>query len=67
MSAIFLYLLGAGASCKVLPLASEFKNRLPLFAKELKNAGPQGVHLPEDPVCGKNRDNLLSAIEWLAE
>jgi hypothetical protein len=67
MSAIFLYLLGAGASCKVLPLASEFKNRLPLFAKELKNAGPQGVHRPEDPVWGKNRDNLLAAIEWLAE
>ncbi|MGA2553266.1 MAG: hypothetical protein ABSF20_00600 [Smithella sp.] len=68
MGDVFLYLLGAGASCQVLPLASQFKERLPLFAKDLKSAGPQGARLPsDDPVWGANRDNLLRAIEWLAE
>ena len=68
MSNVFLYLLGAGASCEVLPLASQFKERLPLFAKDLKSAGPQGARQrSDDPVWGANRDNLLRAIEWLAE
>lgn len=67
MSNVFLYLLGAGASCQVLPLASQFKERLPLFATDLRNAGPQGALLhSDDPIWGKNRDNLLNAIEWLA-
>ena len=68
MSNVFLYLLGAGASCEVLPLASQFKERLPLFAKDIKSAGPQGARQrSDDPVWGANRDNLLRAIEWLAE
>jgi hypothetical protein len=66
MSNVFLYLLGAGASCQVLPLASQFKERLPLFARDLRNAGPQGVRRLDDPIWGTNRDNLLNAIEWLA-
>jgi hypothetical protein len=72
MNNVFLYLLGAGASCQVLPLASEFKKRLPSFARDLKQAGPKGIlgesnASPDDPIWGKNRDNLLDAIVWLAE
>lgn len=65
MNKVFLYLLGAGASSQVLPLASQFKDRLPLFANDLRSAGPQGVRQPDNPTWGKNRDNLLNAIEWL--
>jgi hypothetical protein len=71
MSNIFLYLMGAGASSKVLPLASGFSERLVAFAIDLKNAGPTSIYnnqnaSPDDPIWGKNRDNLYDAIEWLA-
>ena len=71
MNNIFLYLLGAGASCQVLPLASEFANRLASFADDLREAGPKSIYNesnapPDDPIWGKNRDNLLDAIDWLA-
>lgn len=72
MSNIFLYLLGAGASCKVLPLASNFATRLASFGSDLRRAGPTNVYgdpeaSPEDPFWGTNRDNLSNAISWLAE
>jgi len=71
MNNVFLYLLGAGASCQILPLASEFANRLLSFANDLKRVGPKNVYdepsaSPDDPVWGKNRDNLFEAINWLA-
>jgi hypothetical protein len=71
MRSVFLYLFGAGASSQVLPLASEFSKRLSSFASDLKAAGPTGVYnepnaSPDDPVWGKNRDNLYDAIDWLA-
>jgi hypothetical protein len=72
MNNIFLYLLGAGASCQVLPLASTFSTRLATFCGELRRAGPKDSNnipnaSPNDPSWGKNRDNLLDAISWLAE
>ncbi|MBI5204188.1 MAG: hypothetical protein HZA11_04645 [Nitrospirae bacterium] len=71
MDNVFLYLLGAGASCQILPLASDFAKRLASFANDLKMAGPKNVYgepsaSPDDPVWGKNRDNLYDAINWLA-
>ena len=41
MSDVFLYLLGAGASCQVLPLASDFSDRLRAFSHDLRRAGTQ--------------------------
>jgi len=68
MSDVFLYLLGAGASCQVVPLASEFKDCLPKFAATLRDAGPRGAQLrSDDPIWGANRKNLLDAINWLAD
>ena len=71
MNNVFLYLLGAGASCQALPLASNFAKRLKEFAAELKNAGPKDKYGKpnasyDDPVWGKNRDTLWEAINWLA-
>jgi len=71
MNNVFLYLMGAGASCQILPLASEFAKRLTTFANDLKEAGPQNIYnepsaSPDDPVWGKNRDNLFDAINWLS-
>ena len=72
MDNVFLYLLGAGASCHVLPLASNFATRLVSFASELKIAGPKDGYgtpttSPDDPTWGKNCDNLVEAVKWLAE
>jgi hypothetical protein len=70
---VFLYLLGAGASRNVLPLASQFSERLTEFAKKLRMAGPHLTDLDEsdllttDPVWGDARRELAGAIEWLAE
>jgi hypothetical protein len=70
---VFLYLLGAGASCNALPLASQFAERLTEFAKKLRMAGPHLTDLDEsdlpttDPVWGDARKELAIAIEWLAE
>jgi len=71
MRSVFLYLFGAGASNQVLPLASVFSNRLLRFAIDLNAAGPTGAFnepnaSPDDPVWGKNHDNLYDAISWLA-
>lgn len=63
MSSVFLYLLGAGASCQTLPLASNFAERLRLFAVDLEKAGPIDWH--GHPVW-KNRTTLFEAINWLA-
>lgn len=70
---VFLYLLGAGASCNALPLASQFAERLTEFAKKLRMAGPHLTDRDEsdlpttDPVWGDARKELAIAIEWLAE
>ncbi|MCX5818637.1 MAG: hypothetical protein NT047_01775 [Deltaproteobacteria bacterium] len=70
---VFLYLLGAGASCNALPLASQFAERLTEFAKKLRMVGPHLTDLDEsdlpstDPVWGDARKELAIAIEWLAE
>jgi hypothetical protein len=70
---VILYLLGAGASCNALPLASQFSERLTEFAKKLRMAGPHLTALDEsdlpttDPVWGDARRELAMAIEWLAE
>ncbi len=71
MDNVFLYLLGAGASCQVLPLANGFSKRLTSFAKDLKEAGPTNIYgdsepAPDDDLWGNNRDCLLETIEWLA-
>jgi hypothetical protein len=73
MSDVFLYLLGAGASCQALPLASEFSERLRSFANDLDQAGPRDeiyhepLSVPDDPVWGRPREKLREAIWWLAE
>ncbi|MCX5827525.1 MAG: hypothetical protein NTV58_05940 [Deltaproteobacteria bacterium] len=70
---VFLYLLGAGASCNALPLAYQFAGRLTEFAKKLRMAGPRLTDLDEsdlpstDPLWGDARKDLVTAIEWLAE
>lgn len=71
MNSVFLYLLGAEASCQALPLSSNFAKRLRSFAVDLKKAGPVTMYgdpntKPDDPVWGKNRDTLLEAINWLS-
>ena len=68
MSKVFLYLLGAGASSQVLPLASGLSERLTTFAKDLKKAGPNKPRAAGvDPVWVDDRDNLFEAINWLAK
>lgn len=67
----FLYLTGAGASCQVLPLASEFASCLGSFANDLRSAGPKDLYnepnaSPDNPIWGKARDKLVEAIDWLA-
>lgn len=70
---VFLYLLGAGSSCNVLPLASQFSKYLTEFAKKLRRAGPRLTDRDEsdllttDPIWGDARRELALAIEWLAE
>lgn len=71
-NSVILYYLGAGASCQVLPLASEFANRLSKFAAELENAGPKDMYgdpkpTPDDPLWGRSRDTFLKAIGWLSQ
>jgi len=67
MSRVFLYLLGAGASSQVLPLASELSKRLRSFADELKKAGPKKPRGTGDaPIWGDDREKLFEAINWLA-
>lgn len=67
MNKVFLYLLGAGASSQVLPLASDFAGRLMVFAKVLKKAGPKKPRASGvPPVWGNLRDNLVDAVNWLA-
>ena len=67
MSKVFLYLLGAGASSQVLPLASTFSERLTAFANDLKKAGPKKPRASDaDPVWGNDRDYLFDAVNWLA-
>ncbi len=67
-----LYYLGAGASSNVLPLASQFAERLASFAGELRKAGPTNIYgdpdaADDDPMWGKPRTAFLEAIQWLAE
>jgi hypothetical protein len=68
-SEIFLYLLGAGASQNSLPLASEFEERMLIFAKELKSNGQQekGLMVTYDPKWGKPKLEFIKAVEWLAQ
>ena len=73
MNNVFLYLLGAGASCKTLPLASKFSARLNKFADDLREAKQMKFIVnnpditPEEQLWGRKFDNLLNAINWLAE
>ncbi len=69
---VLLYYLGAGASCQVLPLASQFADRLSSFASELRKAGPTNIYgepdvAVDDPLWGKPRDAFLGAVQWLSE
>jgi hypothetical protein len=66
-----LYYLGAGASKEVLPLASEFPERLTSFASELKEAEPEH-HLGDPPASeddpwGEPSNALFDAAKWLAD
>ena len=68
MKKVFLYLLGAGASSQVLPLASGLSERLKTFADELKKAGPKKPRgTGAAPIWGDDRERLFEAINWLAE
>jgi hypothetical protein len=72
MNNIFLYLLGAGASSQVLPLASDFASRLGSSVNDLRLAGPKNIYnepqaSPDDPIWGNARDKLVEAIDWLAK
>jgi hypothetical protein len=68
MDDIFLYFLGAGASCNVLPLASNFTERLHDFANSLKDMGPRNIYdEPEKSKWGKSMIAFHEAIEWLAD
>lgn len=66
-----LYILGAGASCQVLPLASQFAERLTAFATELKAAEPEhyigGPPALSDDPWGRPSAAFLEAVKWLAE
>jgi len=67
MDDIFLYFLGAGASCNVLPLTSNFTERLHSFANDLQNIGPRNVY--DEPDKSKWDESLMAfhqAIVWLA-
>lgn len=67
MNKVFLYLLGAGASSQVLPLASTFTESLTIFANDLKKAGPKKPRASDaDPIWGDDRDILFDAVNWLA-
>lgn len=67
MDKCFLYLFGAGASSQVLPMASTFAERLSVFAKDLKKAGPSKPRATgSNPIWGDDRDNLFEAVTWLA-
>lgn len=67
MYKVFLYLLGAGASSQVLPMASTFAERLTTFANDLKKAGPQKPRAANaNPIWGDDRDILFDAVKWLA-
>lgn len=67
MDKVFLYLLGAGASSQVLPMASTFAERLTAFANDLKKAGPQKPRATNsNPIWGDDRDHLFYAVKWLA-
>jgi len=56
-------------------LATQFAERLNSFADALKAAGPWSIRdpfpdprtIPDDPVWGKGREELVGAINWLAE
>jgi hypothetical protein len=67
MDDIFLYFLGAGASCNVLPLTSNFTERLHSFANDLQNIGPRNIY--DEPDKSKWDEPLMAfhqAIVWLA-
>ncbi len=62
-----VYLLGAGASSEVLPLAGDFGERLDQFAARLRGTGPKSSRPGGfDPVVwGGGREAFLRAIDWL--
>ena len=73
MSEYVLYLLGAGASSQVLPVASAFAGQLDLFAKTLNVLRPRDI-VGDSNVSsallgtwGRKQQDLLNAIKWLAE
>jgi hypothetical protein len=72
-SDVFLYLLGAGASCETLPLASEFAESLSEFANKLKHADPlmisfaKRLHLSINSIWGESHSRFVEAVEWLAQ
>jgi hypothetical protein len=62
-----LYLLGAGASREVLPLARDFAEKLHAFAGELKRVSLwRRITMPEWRDWGDSRNRLIKATEWLA-
>lgn len=67
-----LYLLGAGASCEVIPLVSEFTTHLNSFATDLQNAGPKTLQgdpdpSPDDKIWLDGRQRLVESIQWLSQ
>ncbi len=67
-----LYLLGAGASCEVIPLVSGFTTHLKSFATDLQNAGPTNPYgdpdpSPDDKIWRDRRQRLFESIQWLSQ
>jgi hypothetical protein len=72
MENVFLYFLGAGASCNALPLASQFVDRLASLARDIESSelvngrGEPGTSIEYPPWSAK-RDRFLGALKWLAD
>jgi len=72
MSKVFLYFLGAGASCQVLPLAADFSMRLKAFTPGLQYAGYDDAEIGKALITsqgfkwGEIHQRLYEDFEWLA-
>jgi hypothetical protein len=58
-----LYLLGAGASCEVLPLVSEFEKGLNDFSKELSEFIESEEHKMQEDIDLQDAQNLLNDVK----
>jgi hypothetical protein len=63
MKNFILYILGAGASCNVLPLSNNFSSRLSDFSQYLKSfKGSPDI----GPEFEKNLTLFIEDVEWLS-